>query len=104
MRVPLLTAASAAFAERLGHLVGDLRRQSRAEAGQLDLSMAPSPPWGRASRSRRDASALRRESVELKSAVSENLPSVLADVDRVVQVLSNLLSNALRHTSAQIRH
>jgi signal transduction histidine kinase len=42
--------------------------------------------------------------VELKSAVSENLPSVLADVDRVVQVLSNLLSNALRHTSAQIRH
>jgi len=41
MRVPLLTAASAAFAERLGHLVGDLRRQSRAEAGQLDLSMAP---------------------------------------------------------------
>jgi len=38
------------------------------------------------------------KSVELKSAVSEDLPSVLADVDRVVQVLSNLLSNALRHT------
>jgi signal transduction histidine kinase len=36
--------------------------------------------------------------VELKSAVSEDLPSVLADVHRVVQVLSNLLSNALRHT------
>jgi signal transduction histidine kinase len=36
--------------------------------------------------------------VELKSAVPGDLPSVLADVDRVVQVLSNLLSNALRHT------
>ncbi|MDQ3892857.1 MAG: cell wall metabolism sensor histidine kinase WalK, partial [Actinomycetota bacterium] len=36
--------------------------------------------------------------VELKSEVCETLPSVLADVDRVVQVLSNLLSNALRHT------
>jgi histidine kinase len=38
------------------------------------------------------------KSVELKSLVAGNLPSVLADVDRVVQVLSNLLSNALRHT------
>lgn len=85
--------------ERLGRLVDDLRRLSRAEAGQLDLSMAPMSP----------AEAVRlavggmlplfdEKSVELKSAVSEDLPSVLADVDRVVQVLSNLLSNALRHT------
>ena len=36
--------------------------------------------------------------MELKSAVSEDLPPVLADVDRVVQVLSNRLTNALRHT------
>lgn len=85
--------------ERLGRLVDDLRRLSRAEAGQLDLSMAPMSP----------AEAVRlaiggmlplfdEKGVELKSAVSEDLPSVLADVDRVVQVLSNLLSNALRHT------
>lgn len=85
--------------ERLGRLVDDLRRLSRAEAGQLDLSMTPVSP----------AEAVRlavggmlplfdEKSVELKSAVSEDLPSVLADVDRVVQVLSNLLSNALGHT------
>jgi len=85
--------------ERLGRLVDDLRRLSRAEAGQLDLSMAPMAP----------AEAVRlavggmlplfdEKSVQLKSAVPEDLPSVLADVDRVVQVLSNLLSNALRHT------
>jgi signal transduction histidine kinase len=85
--------------ERVGRLVDDLRRLSRAEAGQLDLSMAPMSP----------AEAVRlavggmlplfeEKSVELKSAVSEDLPSILADVDRVVQVLSNLLSNALRHT------
>lgn len=85
--------------ERLGRLVDDLRRLSRAEAGQLDLSMAPMS----------SAEAVRlavggmlplfdEKGVELKSAVSEDLPSVLADVDRVVQVLSNLLSNALRHT------
>ena len=85
--------------ERLGRLVDDLRRLSRAEAGQLDLSVAPMSP----------AEAVRlavggmlplfdEKGVELKSTVSENLPSVLTDVDRVVQVLSNLLSNALRHT------
>jgi signal transduction histidine kinase len=85
--------------ERLGRLVDDLRRLSRAEAGQLDLSMAPMAP----------AEAVRlavggmlplfdEKGVELKSAVPGDLPSVLADVDRVVQILSNLLSNALRHT------
>jgi signal transduction histidine kinase len=85
--------------ERLGRLVDDLRRLSRAEAGQLDLSIAPVSP----------AEVVRltvggmlplfdEKGVELKSAVSGNLPSVLADIDRVVQVLSNLLSNALRHT------
>ena len=85
--------------ERLGRLVDDLRRLSRAEAGQLDLSIAPVSP----------AEVVRltvggmlplfdEKGVELKSAVQGGLPSVLADVDRVVQVLSNLLSNALRHT------
>jgi histidine kinase len=85
--------------ERLGRLVDDLRRLSRAEAGQLDLTMAPVSP----------AEVVRltvggmlplfdEKGVELKSAVPGDLPSVLADVDRVVQVLSNLLSNALRHT------
>jgi signal transduction histidine kinase len=87
--------------ERLGRLVDDLRRLSRADAGQLDLTMAPVSP----------AEVVRltvggmlplfdEKGVELKSVVSEDLPSVLADVDRVVQVLSNLLSNALRHTQA----
>jgi len=85
--------------ERLGRLVDDLRRLSRADAGQLDLTMAPVSP----------AEAVRlavggmiplfdEKGVELKSEVCETLPSVLADVDRVVQVLSNLLSNALRYT------
>ena len=85
--------------ERLGRLVDDLRRLSRAEAGQLDLSLAPMSP----------AEAVRlvvggmlplldEKGVELKSAVPEDLPPVLADIDRAVQVLSNLLSNALRHT------
>ncbi|HZC84107.1 MAG TPA: ATP-binding protein, partial [Rubrobacter sp.] len=85
--------------ERLGRLVDDLRQLSRAEAGQLDLSMAPMSPVEAVRLAVGGMLPLFDEkSVELKSAVSEDLPSVLADVDRVVQVLSNLLSNALRHT------
>ena len=85
--------------ERLGRLVDDLRRLSRAEAGQLDLSMAPMSPVEAVRLAVGGMLPLFDEKgVELKSAVTEDLPSVLADVDRVVQVLSNLLSNALRHT------
>jgi two-component system sensor histidine kinase BaeS len=39
-------------------------------------------------------------SVDLKSGVSEDPAPVVADADRVVQVLTNLLSNDLRHTPA----
>jgi len=85
--------------ERLGRLVDDLRRLSRAEAGQLDLSMAPMAPEEAVRLAVGGMLPLFDEkSVQLKSAVPEDLPSVLADVDRIVQVLSNLLSNALRHT------
>ena len=85
--------------ERLGRLVDDLRRLSRAEAGQLDLSMAPMSPAEAARLAVGGMAPLFDEKgVVLKSTVPENLPPVLADVDRVVQVLSNLLSNALGHT------
>jgi signal transduction histidine kinase len=85
--------------ERLGRLVDDLRRLSRAEAGQLDLSIAPVSPAEVVRLTVRGMLPLFDEKgVELRSAVPGDLPSVLADVDRVVQVLSNLLSNALRHT------
>ena len=85
--------------ERLGRLVDDLRRLSRAEAGRLDLSLAPVSPVEAVRLAVGGMLPLFDEKrVELKSLVAGNLPSVLADVDRVVQVLSNLLSNALRHT------
>jgi signal transduction histidine kinase len=85
--------------ERLGRLVNDLRRLSRAEAGRLDLSLAPMAPTEATRPAVRGMLPLFDEKgVQLQNAVPEDLPSVLADVDRVVQVLSNLLSNALEHT------
>ncbi len=86
-------------ADRMGRLVDDLRRLSQAEAGQLDLDLAPVLP---AEVVLRAAEQMRppfvQKGVDLKISVNENLQSVVADADRVVQILINLMSNALRHT------
>jgi signal transduction histidine kinase len=85
--------------ERMQRLVDDLRRLSQAEAGQLELDIAPFAP-GRTVRlaAERMLPLFEDKGVELSSAVPENTPPLLADADRVVQILTNLLSNALRHT------
>jgi signal transduction histidine kinase len=87
--------------ERMERLVDDLRWLAQAEAGQLDLNIA-SVSLAEAVRLavERMLPLFDDKGVELKSVVAGNLPPVLADVDRVVQVLTNLLSNALRHTPA----
>ena len=88
-------------AERMRRIVDDLSRLSHAEAGQLDLEMAsvhPAEAIGIALE--RMAPLFDEEGVELENAAPESLPAVSADGDRVVQVLTNLLGNALRHTPA----
>jgi two-component system sensor histidine kinase BaeS len=87
--------------ERMRRLVDDLRQLSSAEAGRLVLDIAPVPteePVRLATEAMRPLFA--EKGVRLRVEVSEALPEVLADADRVVQVLANLLSNALRHTPA----
>ena len=86
-------------AERMRRLVDDLRRLSQAEAKQLDLHpTAVSPGKVVRTATERMAPLFDEKGVDLASTVSEDLPQVLADGDRVVQVLTNLLGNALRHT------
>lgn len=83
----------------LARLVTDLRTLSLAEAGQLDLR-----------RERVDLAALAHRAIEGMRPQADNrglalsldaqpgVPLVMADPDRVFQVLGNLLSNALRYT------
>lgn len=86
-------------AERMRRLVDDLRRLSQAEAKQLDLHTVAVRP-GEVVRiaAERMAPLFDEKGVDLASAAPESLPRVFADSDRVVQVLTNLLGNALRHT------
>ncbi len=84
-------------AGRLRRLVGDLQEVSRAEARQIPLSLQPVTPY----RLVQDALApLAGQFAEKGLQLPEDLPPVMADPTRAVQILTNLLVNALRYTPA----
>lgn len=83
----------------LSRLVEDLRELALAEAGQLRLNLRPTDA-AQVARTTAATFALVAEDkgVSLDVQIADSLPSVVADPDRLAQVLRNLLSNALRHT------
>jgi signal transduction histidine kinase len=89
---------------RLRRLVQDLQELSRAEAKQLPLHRrAISPAALIAQAKTRMASQFNDRQILLQECVADDLPDVMADPDRILQVLINLLGNALRHTPADGR-
>jgi signal transduction histidine kinase len=86
-------------AGRLRRLVEDLQELSRAEARQLSFSFRPVAPSRVVDAAvARLAPQFAEKGLSLTTEVSAHLPNILADEDRAVQVLTNLLSNALRYT------
>lgn len=88
-------------AERQGRLIRDLSDVANIEAGRLSIERktvrvstivkAAARPFEEIARSR---------DVELATELSDELPMIAADPDRLVQALSNLLDNALKVTPA----
>ncbi len=89
-------------AEQLEHLIEDLRTLTRAEAGELTLDLAQTDPVPLVKRliSAYEPQAA-RQAITLTYAVVEPVPKILVDADRLRQILSNLLSNALQYTPAE---
>jgi len=88
-------------AARLRRLVQELQELSRAEARQLPLQLRPCPPAELVDQAvRRIAPQFAEKGVMLTTDVPTDLPPVRADADRIIQVLINLLGNALRYTPA----
>lgn len=85
--------------ERLDHLVDDLSLLSRVETGQLELAPAAVESGAlleaTAGAFRPDAE---RAGVTLEVRAPASAPVVLADRERTLQVLANLVGNALRYT------
>jgi signal transduction histidine kinase len=86
---------------RLRRLVHDLQELSRAEARQLPLQLRPCHPAELVDQAvRRVAPQFEDKGITLTTNIPADLPPVQADADRIIQVLINLLGNALRYTPA----
>ena len=84
---------------RLERLIHDLQELSKAEAGYLSINLQPVNLYPLLkSLVERFSDQLLEEgpTLELKSA--RDLPPVLGDIDRIEQVIVNLLGNAIRYT------
>jgi signal transduction histidine kinase len=98
---PELWANMHGQAGRMQRLVNDLQDLSRAEARQLSLKIEPldTPAIIEAA-----ADGLRphfaEKGLDLRVNIAPDLARVVADRDRAVQVLTNLLGNALLYTPA----
>jgi len=88
-------------AQRLQRMVADLRTLSLADAGELTLQRQLVVPEALIERvAAVYAPVARQQEIQIATAIGEELPDVEVDVERMAQVLSNLLTNALRHTAA----
>jgi signal transduction histidine kinase len=88
-------------AGRLGRLVDDLQELSRVEAGAYPMQVRPVDLANLVDTMiKRFSLQFDAKRVALIPNLPAKLPHLLADEDRVIQILTNLLGNALRHTSA----
>jgi signal transduction histidine kinase/CheY-like chemotaxis protein len=87
-------------AKRLSRLVNNLLDISKMEAGQLSLKFEPLSVKDIVDEAVNSVDTWRQsKNLSLEIKISENLPQVYADRDRIIQILVNLLSNAIRFTS-----
>ena len=85
--------------EQMSRLIEDLLDVTRIEAGRLSVTLRPLTATALVSDAADAARAtLAAASLELDTACADALPPVLADADRILQVFSNLIGNAVKFT------
>ncbi len=86
----------------LNRLIEDLRELTLAEAGELELNREPVDLAELIRKSTNKLSDLAAESdVELKTDLPEAMPEIELDADRILQVINNLVKNAISHTESE---
>jgi two-component system sensor histidine kinase BaeS len=85
-------------ADRLARLVDDLQELSRIEAGAYPLNIRPVAVSTLVETIlKRFAAQAQAKRIELRLDLPTDLPYVLADQDRITQVLTNLVGNAIQY-------
>ena len=87
--------------QHLQRLVEDLRTLSLADAGELSLQrvdVAPDALLKQVQAAYRHPAE--KKGITLRMEAGPDLPDIYVDPDRIFQVLANLVSNAIRHTTA----
>jgi signal transduction histidine kinase/CheY-like chemotaxis protein len=88
-------------AVRMDRLITDLLDLASLDAGQLSMDLKPAELGAIALEAAEMHAALaRHEGVQLVTALDPDLPPVRCDRDRVQQVLTNLIANAIKFTPA----
>jgi signal transduction histidine kinase/integral membrane sensor domain MASE1 len=86
-------------AEQINHLVLDLIDITRLESGSLAIDRSPYPAAALVDEAVLMLQPLAREAnLRLEGDAPPELPAVMASRDRIRQVYSNLVGNAIRHT------
>jgi two-component system sensor histidine kinase BaeS len=87
--------------QRLRRLVSDMQNMTSLESGRVSLEMAPLNLHDLVVETLAViAPECEQAQIELQNSIDPATPPVLADSDRITQVLLNLLDNARRHTPA----
>ncbi len=92
----------ASQAERLTRLISDLLDLSRIEAGEFRCQLVPMDLRGVAESVTHTLQSLAADKgIQLRNEVRGGLPQVYGDVDRISQVLTNLVGNATKFTASR---
>jgi signal transduction histidine kinase len=88
-------------AERMDRMIGDLLDFASIEAGRLSIATRPYPVAAiiEESVASFDATAGKRR-VKLTGDAATDMPAILCDRDRILQVIANLVGNALNSVAA----
>jgi signal transduction histidine kinase len=84
--------------QHLNRLIEDLRTLSLADAGQLSLMRRPIEPRGLLEHTALAYLPVAESRGVALTVEGADAPPILVDPDRLLQVLGNLVNNALRHT------
>jgi signal transduction histidine kinase len=87
--------------DRMIRLINDILDLSKIEAGQIKLKLAPLNLTDVVEQSLRGLKTLAaRDQITITLLASEGLPPIEADSDRIEQVVTNLVSNAIKFSPA----